>query len=163
MTDRRGDDTMETATDLAIRRSIHVNAPPERAFDVFTRGIESWWPLETHSIRGMRHGLRPQELHLELRLGGRFYERTDGEEHTWGTVLAYDPPDRIVIEWRVNPANPPTEIAVAFTPEEGGTRVDVVHSGWERFEDPTQATRAEYDGDGGWNAVIARFAEATAA
>ena len=69
------------------------NASPERAFDVFTRGIASWWPLETHSIGAMR-GAPPQELHLELREGGRFYERTDGEERSWGRVLAYDPPRR---------------------------------------------------------------------
>jgi len=151
---------MEAAVDLAIRRSIHVNASPERAFDVYTRGIESWWPLETHSIRGMRHGLRPEELHLELRDGGRFYERTEGVEHEWGRVLTYAPPHRIVIEWRVNPDNPPTEVDVTFAAEDGGTRVEVVHSGWERFEDPSHATRGEYDGDGGWTTVVARYAEA---
>jgi uncharacterized protein YndB with AHSA1/START domain len=154
---------METATDLAIRRSIHVNASPEHAFDVFTRGIASWWPLETHSIGATRHGVRPQELHLELREGGRFYEVTDGVEHSWGRVLEYEPSSRILIEWHVNPANPPTEIEATFTPEAGGTRVEVVHSGWERYEDPTHATRADYDSENGWTTVIARYAEAVAA
>ena len=151
---------METTIDLAIRRSVTVNAPVERAFDVFTREIEVWWPLETHSVGAMRGAGRPEELHLELREGGRFYERTDGEEHTWGRVLTYDPPRQIVIEWRVNPENPPTEIDVTFTPEGAGTRVDLVHRGWERFEDPTQATRAEYDSETGWTGVLAKYAEA---
>ena len=137
-----------------------MNAPVDRAFDVFTRGIANWWPLETHSIRGMRTGVRPQVLHLEPRDGGRFYERTDGEELTWGRVLTYDPPRRIVIEWRVNPENPATEIDVTFTAEDGGTSVEVVHSGWERYDDPTQATRAEYDGENGWNTVLDRYADA---
>jgi uncharacterized protein YndB with AHSA1/START domain len=154
---------MDTATDLAIRRSIHVDAPPERAFDVFTRGIESWWPLETHSIQGIRTGVRPQELHLELHEGGRFYEVTDGEEHSWGRVLVYEPPSRIAIEWHVNPENPPTVIEVTFTPEDGGTSVDLVHSGWERYDDPTHATRGNYDSENGWTTVVARYAEAVAA
>jgi uncharacterized protein YndB with AHSA1/START domain len=154
---------IETATDLTIRRSVTVRAPVERAFDVFTRSIEAWWPLETHSMRAGRDGERPQELHLELREGGRFYERTDGEEHSWGQVLAFEPPHRIVLEWHVNPANPPTEIEVTFTPVDGGTRVDLAHRGWERFADPTQATRSNYGSDGGWTRVLARYAEAAAA
>jgi len=152
---------METTTDLAIRRSIHVKASPERAFDVFTRGIESWWPLATHSIGAMRGG-HPQELHLELHEGGRFYEVTDGEQHLWGRVLTYDPPSRVTIEWHVNPTNPATEIDVRFTPEDGGTRVDLVHSGWERFDDPTE-TRASYDSDDGWTSVVANYANAAEA
>jgi uncharacterized protein YndB with AHSA1/START domain len=160
VTDERGEESMDTATDLAIRRSIHVNATPERAFDVFTRGIYSWWPLETHSIGAMRDNTRPQELHLELRERGRFYEVTNGQEHSWGRVLTYDPPNRIVIEWHVNPENPPTEIDVTFTPEDGGTRVDLVHSGWERYDDPTHATRDGYDAQDGWTTVVARYAEA---
>src|SRR5262245_60572570 len=48
MTEPRGEESMETAVDLAIRKSIHVTAAPERAFDVFAAGIGNWWPLETH-------------------------------------------------------------------------------------------------------------------
>jgi uncharacterized protein YndB with AHSA1/START domain len=151
---------METTMDLAIRRSVTVQANAERAFDVFTRGIETWWPLESHSIRGVREGVRPQELHLELHEGGRFYERTGGEEHEWGRVLVFDPPRRLVIEWHVNPENPSTEIEVTFTPEGDSTRVDVVHGGWERFAEPTGATRSSYDADDGWTTVVARYAEA---
>ena len=156
----RGDAMTAAAEELAIRRSLTVEAAIERAFDVFTRGVASWWPLETHSMRASRDGLRPQELHLELREGGRFYERTEGEEHDWGHVLVYEPPRRIVIEWRVNPANPATEIDVTFTPQGDGTRVDLVHRGWERFGDPTHATRAGYGGDGGWTQVLARYGAA---
>jgi len=151
---------METTMDLAIRRTVTVSAPVERAFDVFTRGIETWWPLATHSIGVSRGGGTPQELHLELREGGRFYEVTDGEEHSWGSVLAYEPPRRIVLEWHVNPENPATEIEVTFTPEGAGTRVAVVHSGWERFDDPMGETRSSYDGENGWNTVLGLYAEA---
>ena len=50
MTDEHGEGNMETTTDLAIRKTIHVDASPERAFEVFTRRIGSWWPLETHAL-----------------------------------------------------------------------------------------------------------------
>jgi uncharacterized protein YndB with AHSA1/START domain len=59
----------------------------------------------------------------------------------------------------VNPANPATEIDVTFTPADGGTRVELVHRGWERFADPTE-TRASYDGENGWTTVLALYAAA---
>ena len=162
MTGPRGEESMETAVDLAIRRSIQVNASPERAFDVFASGIGNWWPLETHSIGAMQ-GAPPQELHLELREGGRFYERTaEGEERSWGSVLRYDRPRRLVLEWHVNPENPATEIDVTFTPEDCGTRVELVHRGWERFADATE-TRTSYDGESGWTTVLGLYAEAAGA
>ena len=49
---------------------------------------------------------------------------------------------------------------MTFTPEDEGTRVDLVHRGWERFDDPTHATRGEYDGNGGWTQVLARYTTA---
>ena len=158
MTDEHGEGNMETTTDLAIRKTIHVDASPEHAFEVFTRRIGSWWPLETHSPGAML-GSPPRELQLEPREGGRFYEVGDSGEHSWGRVLAYDPPRRVVIEWNVNHANPATEIEVTFTPEAGGTRVELVHTGWERYADPAE-TRASYDGENGWTTVLGLFAAA---
>lgn len=38
----------QQATDLAVRRSIVVEAPQERAFTVFTEGMSTWWPLDRH-------------------------------------------------------------------------------------------------------------------
>ena len=52
-----GDAMTAAAEELAIRRSLTVETAIERAFDVFTRGVASWWPLETHSMRASRDGL----------------------------------------------------------------------------------------------------------
>ena len=41
---------MVDAEDLVIRKEIHVNVPVERAFEVFTAGLQDWWPMETHSL-----------------------------------------------------------------------------------------------------------------
>src|SRR5436305_675252 len=96
-------------------------------------------------FEGLRTG--PKAVgELEAREGGRFYEVASGVERSWGRVLVFDRPNRVVLEWPVNPANPATEIDVTFTPEHGGTRVQLVHRGWERFADPTE-TRASYDSE----------------
>ena len=33
-----------------IRASISVRTDPARAFEVFTRRLDTWWPLEVHSL-----------------------------------------------------------------------------------------------------------------
>jgi hypothetical protein len=58
----------------------------------------------------------------------------------------------------VNPANPPTRVDVTFSPVEGGTRVELVHAGWDAYLDAT--THNGYASAEGWSAVLARFAAA---
>ena len=41
---------MTEQTTLSARTSVTVDATPERAFDVFTNGFASWWPLDSHHI-----------------------------------------------------------------------------------------------------------------
>ena len=70
----------------AIRKSVTVEATPERAFDVFTREITTWWPLATHSYGGDR----AESAVFEGREGGRVYERQDdGTEAEWATVVVW--------------------------------------------------------------------------
>ncbi len=38
-----------TITIAPVRKSIVVQATPQRAFEVFTAGIDRWWP-KTHGI-----------------------------------------------------------------------------------------------------------------
>ena len=40
----------QPTTDLAVRQSVTVDAPPEHAFAVFTCDLASWWPLHSHHI-----------------------------------------------------------------------------------------------------------------
>ena len=82
---------MTEQTTMAVRRSVTVDAPPERAFDVFTYGFSTWWPLETHHIGAAKAA----EGIMEPRAGGRWYERdADGNECNWGYVTAFEPPHR---------------------------------------------------------------------
>jgi uncharacterized protein YndB with AHSA1/START domain len=156
--------SVETSVE-SVRRTVTVDRPVEDAFRVFTEGIATWWPLRTHSIEAMAtDGSRaPETVVLEGREGGRLYERmTSGEEGYWGTVTHWEPPTRVVIEWKVNPkAIAPTEIEVTFTPEESGTRVVLEHRGWERLGAEAAEARASYAD--GWIGVLRAYEQAAEA
>jgi uncharacterized protein YndB with AHSA1/START domain len=146
-------------TGLKIRKSAVVPAPPERAFEIFTAELASWWPLQTHSVGGMNDN--PVETAvLEGRVGGRLYERmADGTEADWAEVTSWEPPRRLALAWKVNPDWPaPTEIEVVFTPESDGTRVDLEHRGWERIGDLAEAAHENYAG--GWETVFGCYVDA---
>ena len=40
----------EVATITPVRKSLRVECTPERAFEVFTAEVGTWWPTRTHSI-----------------------------------------------------------------------------------------------------------------
>ena len=142
-----------------VRKSLSVKASPERAFEVFTARFDAWWP-RTHSI-----GDAPlKEAVIEPREGGRWYGKLEnGTEAEWGEVLAWEPPRRLLLAWRIGAdwkydANLLTEVEVTFTPEVGGaTRVELEHRHLERMGEGAEATRAQLDG--GWPGLLHAFAE----
>jgi uncharacterized protein YndB with AHSA1/START domain len=145
-----------------IHRSITVKASPERAFKVFTEGIDSWWPRAHHIGTGeMKKSI------IETHKGGRCYsEQSDGTEAPWGTVLAWEPPKRVVLAWQVSPQwkfepdlSKSSEIEVSFTPIPGGeTRVDLNHHHWERHGEGVEGMYQSVGGDMGWNGLLSMFA-----
>jgi uncharacterized protein YndB with AHSA1/START domain len=138
------------AADLTVRKSVVVAAPVERAWDVFTDKLATWWPLDTHSIGKERI----EEMVLERREGGRLYERHNGGgEESWATVLAWEPPRRLAFSWEIT--EPATEVEVRFTPEGEGTRVDLEHRGWERLGE--EALRRSGNYNTGWEYILGRY------
>ena len=138
---------MSTVAIDAIRKTVLVDFAPAEAFELFTTRIASWWPVGTHSYGGDD----VTDVVLEPRAGGRLYEVTAAGEQEWGSVLAWEPPDLVVIDWQIGEARG-TEVEVRFSPEGAGTRVDLEHRGFEE-SDP----RGRYDG--GWDIVLAPFVE----
>jgi uncharacterized protein YndB with AHSA1/START domain len=135
----------------AIQKTITVDAPLETAFETFTKRMGDWWPGEPHTVFEDRVAVVVDE-----RVGGRVFERAaDGQEADWADVIAWEPPRRLVLRWRVNPERGPTEVEVRFSPDGGGTRVDLEHRGWDQVGD-TEG-RARYDG--GWNNVLDGYVE----
>ncbi len=141
---------MQTTGELAVRKSVTVKATPERAFEVFTAGVATWWPLQTHSV-GEEHATH---VTIEPHVGGRFYEQTDdGAEHDWGTVTAWEPPGRFACTW--HPGYDPAEgqdIEVRFIAEGDGTRVELVHTGWERRGERAAEIAENYES--GWDKLL---------
>lgn len=145
-----------------VRKSIRVDAPRERAFDVFTAGIGRWWP-KSHHIGAADL----DTLVFEPREGGRWFERgVDGSECEVGKVLVWDPPARLVLAWQLTPEfkyDPDlvTEVEVQFIAEgANATRVELEHRNLERFGDRVDAMRQQIDGPGGWGDLLQLFAQA---
>ena len=157
---------MSSQTQLEpIVNAMTVDAPVERAFEVFTTDVKSWWPLDRYSVAGDddESGVTAVDSVIESHAGGRWYEvRSDGSEADWGEILVFDAPHRIVASWHPGRStDEATEIEVRFTPDGDGTRVELTHSGWERIGKRAPSAREGYDG--GWKSVLARYSEAAAA
>jgi uncharacterized protein YndB with AHSA1/START domain len=152
-----------TATEFtAVRHSITVEAPQEKAFAVFTDGFDRWWP-RSHKIG--QEAL--EQAVLEGREGGRWYERdTDGSECDWGKVLVWEPPSRLVLAWQITgewayDADFLTEVEVTFVPDgPNRTRVEVHHRGLEAYGDQEDEMRRQFNSPGGWSSLLEAFAAA---
>ena len=147
--------TQETS-ERVVEKSVTVSVPVERAFEVFTAQIGTWWPLRTHAVDTERS----ETVVMEGRVGGRLFERTPtGEEHVWGTLVGWEPPNRIVYSWHPGRGEETAqEVEITFSPEAEGTRVDIRHYGWEKLGDRLEETIASYNE--GWDKVIAVYARA---
>src|SRR5579864_6530808 len=125
-----------------VRHSIVVDAPIEKAFRVFTQDFGRFKPPEHNML-----GVEIAETVFEPRIGGHLYDRgVDGSECRWARILAYEPPNRVVISWDISPSwqiesdvDKTSEVEVRFTAESPAqTRVDLEHrnidhhgDGWE--------------------------------
>ena len=149
------DRTDNTGPDITpVRCSVRVRTPPVDAFRIFTDGIDSWWPLATHSICGQRS----RQCVFETRAGGTIHEiADDGTVHLWGTVTAWQPPERVVFSWHPGrDASTSQEVELRFVADGTGTRVELEHRRWDRFGDDAATARERYEQ--GWPPVLDRFA-----
>jgi uncharacterized protein YndB with AHSA1/START domain len=140
-----------------LRLSFDVACPPERAFELWTTRISSWWPTG-HTVSA-RPGV---EVVIEPGVGGRIYERTpEGDEHAWGEVTHWDPPRRISYLWHLRQDRADaTEVEITFVPHrDSGTRMSIVHRGWEALgahgADQRELTQR------GWTGLLPHFRAAT--
>ena len=152
--------TTQQATEASVRKSITVKASVEHAFQVFTEGFDTWWP------RGHHIGTAPlKKAIIEGRVGGRCYsEQIDGTECPWGSVLAWEPHTRLVLEWGVNAdwqydPELKTEIEVRFIAQgERTTRVELEHRRLDRYGARRDEMRRVYDTEGDWGKLLESFA-----
>ena len=142
-----------------VRKSVTVDAPIARAFDVFTAGFGRWWPA-SHSIGKSRI----RNAVIEPRVGGRWYEiGEDGSECEWGEVLAWQPPNRVLLAWRIGidwrfDPGLLTEVDVRFTAlGDDATRVELEHRLLENMGEAAGTAREIFESDRGWTGLLASF------
>lgn len=152
----------QAAASTVVRKEVVVDAPIERAFDVFTARFGDFKPREHNLLAAPI-----TETTLEPRVGGHIYDRAeDGSECRWARVLAYEPPTRVVFSWDIGPtwqleADPAnaSEVEVRFTAEAPGrTRVELEHRNIDRHGPGWEGVYGGVDADQGWPLYLARFA-----
>ncbi len=158
---------MSTQTaDATVNHSIVVEVPIERAFKVFTNDFGKFKPAE-HNLLGVPIA----ETVFEPKVGGHLYDRgADGSECRWASVLAYEPPHRVLLSWNINPqwqveTDPAraSEWEVRFTAESPTrTRVEIEHRHLERHDAGWESVRDGVGGPGGWPLYLQRFGELVA-
>lgn len=150
--------TLETTIE-PVRKELKVNLSAETAFRLFTEGLNKWWPLATHSVGEEK----AENCFFEGRVGGRIYEvMKDGKQADWGTVLVWEPYDKVSFTWYPGrTSDTAQEVTVTFRESSGSTLVELVHTGWEVLGEKAVTARNGYVT--GWDFVLGKFMEAVEA
>jgi hypothetical protein len=137
-----------------VRKSVVVPWAVDAAFRRFTAEFATWWPLRSHSL-GQADATT---CVFEGREGGKIYEVwKDGRRVEWGEVLTWNPPHSVTFTWHPGQARDVAQqVELRFTAVGNATRLDLVHSGWERLGRSARRARNGYNL--GWNYVLRRWA-----
>ena len=141
-----------------LELTFTVACSPAHAFTTWAERTSSWWP------RGHSVSQDPElTVTIEPRAGGRIFERTpQGEEHVWGQVLAWEPPHRLAYLWHLaQDRSDATEVEIGFAPDPVGTKVTIVHHGWERLGARGGALRDR--NERGWSGLLPHYVAAATA
>jgi len=158
---------MKQTVEIApVRKSVIVKATPQRAFEVFTAGMDRWWP-KTHSIAASP----VLKSIIEPFVSGRWYTLCeDGSEVVIGHVRVWQPGSQFNVSWEISATWKPdarveraSEVEVRFVAQAGGsTRVELEHRHFERMG-ATEGQAMRDQVDSGWPGLLNLFANAVAA
>jgi len=152
---------MKTIIVAPVRKSIRVTATPERAFEIFTKGMARWWNKQ-YSINKSPI----KDIVIEPKVGGRWFERgEDGSECQWGKVLAWKPPSRLLLAWQITPSwifDPKllTEVDIRFIAESTGTRLELEHR-VDGYGAAAEDMFKVFDAPNAWMGLLERFEQET--
>jgi hypothetical protein len=140
-----------------VERSVSVSWDVETAFRRFAIDFGNWWPAHSHSVGGAR----VRRVVLEPRAGGCiFEEHHDGRRFQWGRIVTWDPPRRLAFTFHPSRAAETAQrVEVRFVPNEGGTRVELVSTGWEAWQGQRQARAARRAYSMGWAYLLDYWAD----
>lgn len=140
--------------ELAVRRSIEINATPERVWEEFASAerFRLWYSTEGGVT------MPCQELDYEPHVGGAFETRGEHGDFKFrfaGKVIVFDPPRELTVEMKPMHYEAPAAMLLTFllTPVDGGrTKAEIIQHGFERFGDNAQQTYNAYEG--GWDMTV---------
>ena len=144
--------TLNTASTSTSVAAV-VDAPIERAFEVFTIGIGSWWEAEKHILRAPL-----ARMEFQPWVGGQIIDHgTDGTTCAWSRILAYEAPHRVVFSWDISTSweietdpSKASEIEITFEAVGSGrTQVVLTHRHLDRHGDGWEGMRDAVSS--GWN------------
>lgn len=147
-----------------VRYTEIVDVPPDVAVRVFVERFADWWPADyTFSADSLQY------IGLEPAVRGRCLERDhDGTELVWGEVLAFEPPERIVFSWWIQPdrtidtdSGRASEVVVRFIDERALTRVEFEHRNLSRHAGDWESMREALASRQGWPMLLQRYADLT--
>jgi len=129
-----------------------VQAPPAKAFRMWTAHTGLWWPKD-HTITG-----DPASVIFEPYVGGRIIESADdGAQHVWGRVTTWDEPRRLEFSWHLFfDETVATRVSLTFEDLGDATRVRLENSGFAALAD-AGAVRRERTGSA-WSYITTTFA-----
>src|SRR5690606_28375782 len=119
----------------SARAEVLVEIPQGQAFTRFAERLSEWWPREYSWARDTLVGFT-----IEPRVGGHCIEHgPNGFRLDWGTVLTWQPPERLSMLWQIGPQRVPepnpasaSTLEVNFVPKPSSkTLVQVEHRGFE--------------------------------
>jgi uncharacterized protein YndB with AHSA1/START domain len=140
---------------LAVRRSIEINAPPERVWQEFESPERfRLWYTPAGGV-----DMPCKRVEYEPRAGGVFetegyHEWQGGEQafHFTGRVVVFDPPRELTVE--MIPPGETSAMLLTFllTPAgEGRTLAEIIQHGFENFGAAAENLRNAYEG--GWTTL----------
>lgn len=141
---------MSTRADTSLRLSRIIKADSETVFRAWTEPehLERWSCPE---------GLRVADVHVDLRIGGKYRLRMEGPEGQFHTAVGVyreiERPKRLVYTWdwlEEDHRMGETLVTVEFNEMEGSTEVVVIH---ERFPN----SEARDDHETGWTSCLNRL------
>lgn len=143
--------TAETGIAPLVKTTTVPQDPPN-AYRLFTEHMGEWWPLITHSV-GQSDAIG---VVIGSAVGEQIIETMrSGETTSWGTITAWEPPDRLAFTWHAGtPVQEATFVEVTFVADGDRTQVTLTHTGWDNRPDGL-AARAGYDP--GWDLVLGGY------
>ena len=146
----------------ALERSTEVPLPADKAFHKFIDDFNAWWPQEYTWSRD-----KLESILIDGKINGLCTEwGPQGFRCDWGRVIAIEVPKMLAIKWQIGFQRQPvpdpdqaSDLEIRWTSLDTITRLDLIHSHFERHGKDGEAYRNAMASGRGWPYLLQRFKE----